>query len=130
MHAADIPALAERASSHYICLVSQQIGSGNETRADAPRTFQPKWWIQPSASVPEDQEVSAMRNKHSLNLRVKTRDRAAIRFVPFIVDRYYAHKDSGIFIGHEANWAWFFLHRHTCMHLSYARDDVRIILWV
>ena len=61
--------------------------------------------IQPSASVPEYQEVSAMPNKHSLNLRVKTRDRAAIRFVPFIVDRYNAHKDSGIFIGHEANWA-------------------------
>ena len=46
-----------------------------------------------------------MPNKHSLNLRVKTRDRAAIRFVPFIVDRYNAHKDSGLFIGHEANWA-------------------------
>ena len=63
-----------------------------------------------------------MPNKHSLNLRVKTRDRAAIRFVPFIVDRYNAHKDSGIFIGHEANWAWFFLRRH----LSYARMMIEL----
>ena len=54
-----------------------------------------------------------MPNKHSLNLRVKTRD-----LVPFIVDRYNAHKDSGIFIGHEANWAWFFLRRHSRMMIE------------
>ena len=63
-----------------------------------------------------------MPNKHSLNLRVKTRDRAAIRIVPFIVDRYNAHKDSGIFIGHEANWAWFLPRRH----LSYARMMIEL----
>ena len=59
-----------------------------------------------------------MPNKHSLNLTVKTRDRAAIKFV----DRYNAHKDSGIFIGHEANWAWFFFRRH----LSYARMMIEL----
>ena len=58
-----------------------------------------------------------MPNKHSMNLRVKTRDRAAIRFVPFIVDRYNAHKDSGIFIGHEDIWAWFFLADIKVMHV-------------
>ena len=78
MHAADIPALAERG------LVSQQIGSGNETRADAPHYLPSNLsgLADPTISmVPDDQEVSAMPNKHSLNLRVKTRDRAAIYII-------------------------------------------------